>query len=72
VLIANRLRKFLELTNDIPDNAKLEPGAGGAMKFADPSFEAKSSYWKLCYRAGKESVETARESAREWLKQLEQ
>ena len=72
VLIASRLRGFLELTNDIPDNAKLKPEDNGVMKFADPSLEARSSFWKQCYRAGKEPVETARELAREWLKQLEQ
>jgi len=42
------------------------------MKFADPSFEAKSRFWKLCYRAGKEPVETARALAQEWLRQLGQ
>ena len=50
---------------------KLEPGENGEMTFADPALEAKSKYWKLWYRAGKEPVETARELAREWLKQLE-
>ena len=72
VLIASRLREFLELTRDIPDNAQLEPGSSGVMKFADPAFEAKSLSWKLWYRAGKEAVETARAFAGEWLKQLEQ
>ena len=72
VLIVKRLREFLELTNDIPYNAKLESGDNRIMRFADPSLEAKSLYWKLCFRAGKEPVETARELAKEWLKQLEQ
>ena len=30
------------------------------MKFADPKLEAKTSLWKMCYRAGKEPVEAAR------------
>ena len=71
VLIASRLHEFIELTNDIPYGAKLEQGNGGGMTFADPSLESKSYYWKLCYRAGKKPVETARELAKEWLKQLE-
>jgi hypothetical protein len=68
VLIASRLRAFLELTNNMPWNAKLVPGYGGKMKFADPQYEAKSSEWKMCYRAGKEPVEAARAFATEWLK----
>jgi len=40
------------------------------MKFADPKYEAKSGGWKLCYRAGKESVEAARAFAQTWLKGL--
>jgi len=71
MMIANRLRAFLELTNDIPYNAELVPVAGGNVKFADPQLEAKSPHWKKCYRAGKEPVEAARELAMEWLKQLE-
>jgi hypothetical protein len=71
VMIAHRLRAFLELTNDIPYNAELVPEVGGNMKFADPQLEAKSSPWKRCYRAGRAPVEAARELAMEWLKQLE-
>jgi hypothetical protein len=70
VLIANRLRQFLELTNTMPWNAKLVPGYGGKMKFADPQLESKSSEWKMCFRAGKEPVDAARAFAAEWLNQL--
>ena len=72
VLIASRLRGFLELSDDIPYNAELVPGDGGKMKFADSQFEANSQQWKMCYRAGKEPVEAARALAMEWLEQLEQ
>ena len=62
----------MELTEDIPYDAKLEHGnGGGLMRFVDSSLEEKSYYWKLCYRAGKKPVATARELAKEWLKQLE-
>ncbi|MGZ4787862.1 MAG: hypothetical protein ACXVZX_05035 [Terriglobales bacterium] len=70
VLIARRLHQFLDLTKDIPYNAKLVPGYGGKMKFGDPQLEAKPSEWKLCYRAGKEPVDAARAFAADWLKQL--
>lgn len=71
VLIAARLRQFLALSQDVAFNAKLVPGGGGKMKFADPRYEAKSSEWKLCYRAGKEPVQAARTFAQDWLRQLE-
>jgi hypothetical protein len=71
VLIAGRLHQFLDLSKDIAFDAKLVPGGGGKMKFADAQFENKSAYWKMCFRAGKTPVEAARAFAAEWLKQLE-
>ena len=71
MMIANRLRAFLELSKDIPYSAELASGVGESMRFADPQLEAKPSQWKRCYRAGKEPVEAARELATTWLKQLE-
>jgi len=71
VLIASRLRQFLDLSNDVAFDARLIPGSGGKIKFADPRYEAKSSEWKLCYRAGKEPVEAARTFAMDWLRQIE-
>jgi hypothetical protein len=71
ILIASRLHQFLDLSKDIAFEAKLVPAGGGKMRFADPQLENKSSYWKMCYRAGKAPVEAARAFAAEWLKQLE-
>jgi len=48
LLIAARFHQFLELSQNIAYDAKLVPGSGGKMKFADPQYEAKSSQWKLC------------------------
>ena len=70
VLIAKRLHEFLELSKDIRFDAKLVPAGGGAMRFADPQYESKSDQWKVCFRAGKESVDAARAFAQEWLNQL--
>lgn len=70
VLIAKRLREFLDLAKDVRFDAKLVPAGGGQMRFADPQYEAKSDQWKLCYRAGKEPVEAARAFAQEWLNQI--
>jgi len=71
VLIANRLRQFLDVSKDVAFNAQLAPSGNGKMKFADPRYEIKSRYWKLCYRAGREPVEAARTFAAEWLRQIE-
>ena len=70
-LIASRLHKFLELSKDVAYDAKLVPGNGGKMKFAEPQYEAKPAEWKSCYRAGKEPVEAARAFATDWLRQIE-
>lgn len=70
-LIAARLHQFLEVSQNIAFDAKLAPGSSGRMKFADPQYEAKSSQWKLCYRAGREPVGTARAFAIAWLRQIE-
>jgi len=71
VLIAARLHQFLDLSQNIPFDAKLVPSGPGKMKFADPQYEAKSDQWKLCYRAGRESVQAARAFATQWLHPIE-
>jgi len=71
MLIASRLHQFLDLSQNIPFDAKLVPGGGGKMKFADAQYEAKPNQWKLCYRAGRQPVEAARAFAVEWLRQIE-
>jgi hypothetical protein len=70
VLIASRLRQFLEVSKDVNFNAKLVPIGGGRMDFADQQYRQKSADWKLCYRAGEPAVQAARSFATEWLKQL--
>ena len=70
VLIATRLRQFLDVSKDVAFDAKLVPAGGGRMKFADARFEDKSEQWKLCYRAGKDATQAARTFATDWLKQL--
>jgi hypothetical protein len=69
-LIARRLRAFLDVSAEVDYTATLE-SRGGAMRFTNAAYESKSSEWKLCYRAGKETVDAARESAARWLNELE-
>jgi hypothetical protein len=71
ILIAERLRKFLDRTKDVDYEAKLFTGHSGLMRFSDKQYESKPDIWKLCFRAGKEQTEAARTFAHEWLRQLE-
>lgn len=70
VLIAGRLREFLEVSKDVDFGAKLVP-AGPRQRFENPAYEAKSSNWKLCYRAGRDAVGSAREFAQAWVAALD-
>ena len=69
-LIASRLRQFLEVSKDVDFAAALTPAPGNKQRFANPTYEAKSSEWKLCYRAGKDATAAAREAASAWLASL--
>ena len=70
VIIARRLKMFLEVSADVDFAAKLEE-RNGRMRFVDAAYEARSSEWKLCYRAGPGAVNAARDAATAWLKELE-
>jgi hypothetical protein len=69
-LVAMRLRQFLGATGNIDFSARLVE-QGKVQKFADPALEAKSTGWKMCFRAGKPATEAAREFARKWLADLQ-
>ncbi len=70
VLVATRLRAFLDLTRDVDFGATLVE-RGKVMRFADEALEARPAQWKLCFRAGKEATTTARTFAQGWLSALE-
>ncbi len=69
VLIAKRIRSFLEVSATVDFGAQLMP-SGDKMRFANPEYEKKPDEWKLCYRAGKETVEAARNFAKVWLAEI--
>ena len=69
-LVATRLKEFLAMSATVPAQAELVP-VNGKMKFADKAFEGKPYFWKQCYRAGKPSVDAAREAAEAWLKSIQ-
>jgi hypothetical protein len=66
-MIQQRLAEFLEASKNVDFTAEVVPGRGGKMVFARPDYERKPESWKLCFRAGKETVEAAREFASAWL-----
>lgn len=68
-LVKQRLKEFLAFTADIDWEAKLVT-VNGYRKFADPALEAKSTEWKRCFRAGKETITAARSFAQGWLASL--
>lgn len=68
-MIKSWLTAFLEVSHDIDYNAKLTK-KDDKMVFINSAYEQKSSNWKLCYRAGKETVEAGRAFSAKWLKEL--
>ena len=69
VLVANRLRHFLDVSKDVAYDAQLAD-KDGAKRFADPALEAKPKEWKMCFRAGKPATDAARAFAQKWLNDL--
>lgn len=70
LLIKKRINEFLETSADVDYSAKLVK-SGSKMRFADEAYEEKPADWKICFRAGKEATEAAREFAKAWLAELE-
>jgi hypothetical protein len=69
VVIARRLRRFLEVSGSVDFNAKLEK-KDDRMRFAETRYEEKPADWKLYYRAGRPAVTAAQAAVRAWLKEL--
>lgn len=67
--LKERLTLFLDETKVIPWNAALVE-KNGVKRFADVKLEAKEKWWKLCFRAGPEATNAAREVATTWLAEL--
>ena len=68
-LVARRLREFLQISADVDYSARLTSNGNTAV-FENPAYQAKSSQWKLCYRAGREATTAARAAVQTWLTEL--
>jgi hypothetical protein len=72
-MIRLRLEAFLEMSATVDFQAALKKDEYlDKMFFVNPQYERKPNEWKLCYRLGKETTETVREFAKEWLQELKQ
>ena len=68
-VVADRLRQFLDLSADVDFNARMVTRKGQTC-FADARLESRPPEWKLCYRAGPQTLAAARAFAGDWLKTL--
>jgi hypothetical protein len=68
-MIKTWLNSFLEKSGSIDFNAETKEVNGNRV-FVNQNYERKDHLWKLCFRAGKETVETARTLAQKWLAEL--
>jgi hypothetical protein len=69
-MIRKWLTDFLEVSKGVDYGAALKSGENGKKVFVNPEYEAKSSNWKMCYRAGRDVVEAGRTAAQQWLNEL--
>ena len=67
--IKMRLQEFLETTKDI-DYAAALTTKNGKQYFVNQEYERKDSRWKMAFRAGKETVEPAREFVQKWMAEI--
>ena len=70
LLIKSWLENFLEQTKDVDYGAKTAIDEKGKTLFVKQEYERKNNLWKLCYRGGKETTESARKFAQAWLNEL--
>ena len=70
MLIKIWLESFLEQSKDVDFSAKTAIDEKGRTLFVKQDYERKNNFWKLCYRGGKETTESARKFAQDWLKEL--
>jgi len=69
-MVKRWLNEFLDVSKDVDFNAALIPGDGGKKYFAKTEYERKPENWKMCFRAGKETIDAGRTFAKQWLDEL--
>ena len=69
-MVKRWLTEFLKVSKDVDFSATLINGEGGMKVFAKTEYERKPDTWKMCFRAGKETIEAGRAFATQWLDEL--
>jgi len=69
-LIKSWLESLLDKSKDVDFNAQTAINEKGRTLFVKQEYERKDNFWKLCFRAGKETTESARKFLQDWLKEL--
>ena len=64
-MIKKRLTDFMDISATVDFEAEVVGG-----QFVKEEYQKKNSWWKMCYRAGKEVVNAAREEAQKWLDEI--
>jgi hypothetical protein len=69
-MIKSWLEDFIDKTKDVDFKAETAIDENGGTVFIKKDYEGKDYLWKLCFRAGKETSESARRFAQNWLSEL--
>lgn len=70
LFVKSRLQQFLDETNDIDFTAELV-AKNGKKYFVNKAYESKGNRWKMGFRAGKETIETARDLVQKWMAEIQ-
>jgi hypothetical protein len=69
VLVATLLKRFIDVTADVDYKARIKYSHNNIL-FTNPYYEQKNYLWKFCFHAGKETTDTLRKLAPEWLYEI--
>ena len=70
LIIKTWLESFLATSKDVDFSAQTAIDQNGRTLFVKQEYERKDYMWKLCFRGGKETTESARSFAQKWLSEL--
>lgn len=68
--IRKMLKGYLDLAATVDFSAQTTSNPYGKKIFVNPSYQAKSGDWKMCYRGGKELNDAVRPLVKQWLTEL--
>lgn len=69
-MIKKWITELIEKSKNVDFNAQTAIDEKGRTLFVKQEYESKDNFWKLCFRAGKETTEEARRFAQTWLSEL--